>query len=1096
MQKAFGRRDHLRSMEKTLQQEWKLNKIFEAKHQKDWETTMSFEDKNKTKFLVTFPYPYMNGRLHLGHAFSMSKCEYQARYQRLIGKNVLFPFGFHCTGMPIAAAANRVKREMEDLKKKSDEEVAIFRKEIEDKLKIQSDKKDPPKTQTEILMQVGISFDDVPKFADPHFWLEYFPPIGQTDLENFGVGVDFSRSFITTERQKFYDKFIQWHFTKLYKADKVKYGKRNTIFSRSDDQPCADHDRSEGEGVGPQEYTLIKLKLLDNIPEKLQKYTQEKSVFMVAATLRPETMYGQTNCFVLPSGEYGLYEMRSGELFICSEHSAANLSYQEMTKLEKVAVPLEKISGRELIGVCVEAPLSVYGKVYALPMETISMTKGTGIVTSVPSDAPDDWINLRELQKDEKLRTKYGIKPEMVNFEPVPIIKIPEFGPLAAVEACEKFAVKNAKDKENLTKAKDEVYTKGFYSGIMEIGNFKGLKVQEAKTKVKEEMLKSGLAANYYEPESIVKNRMGEVCVVAFVDQWYLTYGEENWKNFIDLHVHSDKFKTYNKSTLKGFEEVINWLKEWACSRTFGLGSYIPWDKQYLIESLSDSTIYMAYYTIANFLHEDLYGDKPKNGLKAEFFTEEVFDYIFLGKKFENMENCGIQMDLLNEMRDSFSYWYPMDLRCSGKDLVGNHLTMSLYNHAAVWNDASMMPRGYFCNGYILVNGKKMSKQLGNFMTVADLINEYGCDASRIAIADCGDGLDDANFVTEIANSAINRLYSFENFFKAILKESWSNGVTISDPDTLDSNTESLNYFDKILNNNINYLVQKTQEAYEAMRFKDVLKFGFFELINSKDEYVLYNEDDYNKLNPTVMVKFFKTLFIVLNPIAPHWTEYMYQTYLNPIFKSNKLDQHCIQFLAKATFPKISSQIDTNLFKYNKYIKSIIQNVNELVLQKVAAGAKGKAKGKTDKKEEEKEEQKTQTGPYSGVIKIFYAPNFTPEQHRVYEILEKAEYADNNKIITDYKQIIRKEMEKLPDSLRTITLQFASFIVKEVETYGMEVLSHELPFNELQALKDNMSLINKLTKTTNIEIVEYSDKNKPKGAKTVAIPGKPLISAD
>jgi leucyl-tRNA synthetase len=101
-----------------------------------------------------------------------------------------------------------------------------------------------------------------------------------------------------------------------------------------------------------------------------------------------------------------------------------------------------------------------------------------------------------------------------------------------------------------------------------------------------------------------------------------------------------------------------------------------------------------------------------------------------------------------------------MDLRCSGKDLIGNHLTMSLYNHAAVWNNnQDYMTRGYFCNGYILVDGEKMSKSKGNFITLQDLIATYGCDASRIAIADCGDSLDDANFVRELANLSINRLY-------------------------------------------------------------------------------------------------------------------------------------------------------------------------------------------------------------------------------------------------------------------------------------------------------------------------------------------------
>ncbi|CAF5129807.1 unnamed protein product [Rotaria sp. Silwood1] len=52
-------------------------------------------------FVVTFPYPYMNDRLHLGHAFSLSKCEFAVGYQRLRGKHCLFPFGFHCTGMSI-----------------------------------------------------------------------------------------------------------------------------------------------------------------------------------------------------------------------------------------------------------------------------------------------------------------------------------------------------------------------------------------------------------------------------------------------------------------------------------------------------------------------------------------------------------------------------------------------------------------------------------------------------------------------------------------------------------------------------------------------------------------------------------------------------------------------------------------------------------------------------------------------------------------------------------------------------------------------------------------------------------------------------------
>jgi len=62
-------------------------------------------DPNKPKFFLTFPYPYANGRLHLGHGYSYTKCDFTARFKNLLGFNVLMPFGFHVTGMPICAAA-------------------------------------------------------------------------------------------------------------------------------------------------------------------------------------------------------------------------------------------------------------------------------------------------------------------------------------------------------------------------------------------------------------------------------------------------------------------------------------------------------------------------------------------------------------------------------------------------------------------------------------------------------------------------------------------------------------------------------------------------------------------------------------------------------------------------------------------------------------------------------------------------------------------------------------------------------------------------------------------------------------------------------
>lgn len=115
-------------------------------------------------------------------------------------------------------------------------------------------------------------------------------------------------------------------------------------------------------------------------------------------------------------------------------------------------------------------------------------------------------------------------------------------------------------------------------------------------------------------------------------------------------------------------------------------------------------------------------------------------------------------------MRNEFLYWYPMDLRVSAKDLIRNHLTMSLYNHQAIFEDPKMMPRGFFCNGYSMVNGEKMSKSKGNFLTIKDCIERYGVDATRMTLADAGDSLDDANFDEHVANSCILRLFVFEKW--------------------------------------------------------------------------------------------------------------------------------------------------------------------------------------------------------------------------------------------------------------------------------------------------------------------------------------------
>ena len=182
----------------------------------------------------------------------------------------------------------------------------------------------------------------------------------------------------------------------------------------------------------------------------------------------------------------------------------------------------------------------------------------------------------------------------------------------------------------------------------------------------------------------------------------------------------------------------------------------MPWDEQFLIESLSDSTIYMAYYLVAHHLQGgQLFGrETGPSGVTPAQCTPAFWDMVMLGTPYD--ASVGVPPEKIAAMRAEVKFWYPMDLRVSGKDLIPNHLTMSLYNHAAVWKDEpAMWPQGIFCNGHVQVDAEKMSKSKGNFISIEGAIDLWGADATRFTCADAGDGILNANYDRVVADRAI-----------------------------------------------------------------------------------------------------------------------------------------------------------------------------------------------------------------------------------------------------------------------------------------------------------------------------------------------------
>lgn len=255
-----------------------------------------------------------------------------------------------------------------------------------------------------------------------------------------------------------------------------------------------------------------------------------------------------------------------------------------------------------------------YGLLFIALSCRFNEAQGTGVVTSVPSDSPDDFATLTDLKKKPEY---YGVDPVWVALDPVPVLSTPTYGDMTAAALVKQLKIQSQKDKTQLAEAKEIAYKEGFYAGTMVVGHFKGQSVQDAKPKVRDAMIKEGVAFAYAEPEGLIISRSGDECVVALMDQWYLDYGEPVWRaqaeKSVTLHVaqghHSltayrlvAQMETYGDETRNGFEAVLRWLNQWACARTYGLGTRIPWDPTFMVESLSDSTIYMAYYTVAHFL--------------------------------------------------------------------------------------------------------------------------------------------------------------------------------------------------------------------------------------------------------------------------------------------------------------------------------------------------------------------------------------------------------------------------------------------------------------------------------------------------------------
>jgi len=818
----------------------------DKKWQKKWSENNEHEtdSNNKEKKVITVAYPYPNSPQHIGHGRTYTIADVHSRYLRMKGFNVLFPMGFHYTGTPILGMAKRVEANDTELI----EGFKTLYKVPEDKIK---------------------------EFVEPIKIADYFHEEIKSGMIEMGYSIDWRREFTTIDPA--YQKFIEWQFRNLKEKNLIVQGSHPVGWCPKDQNPVSKHDTLGDVEPDFTEYIVIKFDL--------------NGIKIPVATLRPETLFGVTNIWINPQVMYQKIKVND-EIWITSPECARKLEF-----LEKKIEVIEDVLGSDFVGQSAKAPHSS-DSVLILPASFVKSDNGTGIVMSVPAHAPFDYQALLDSKSGKNKSINSDLLKNIQKIEPISMINTEGLGNIPAKDIVEKMGISH-QDDPKLEEATKEIYSKEFYEGILanNTKQFAGKKISEAKDEIKEWITKIGSADILLElTNSPVKCRCGTECVVKLLsNQWFLDYSNKDWKQ--KAHGCFEGMNILPNEIRSEFDKVLDWLRERACARQHGLGTKIPWDKEWLVESLADSVIYMAFYIISKYVN--------KKEINGNDLTDEFFDYVFYGKKDsgEIANKINITKEKLKEIRNEFLYFYPVDSRHSGRDLVPNHLTFFVLNHVALFPEENW-PQEIVVNGSVLMAGKKMSKSMGNIIPLRDAVRKHGADPIRLTILISAELLQDADFNVEAINGIKNKLESmYENSTKIKAEE-----IPELEPE------------DKWIFSMLQNLALNVSQSMDKIRLREALHHILYDFDSELQWYLKRTKSKQRTNISGILHKILSSRVLMLSPFAPHIAEEIWEKLGNS------------ELASKSAWPSsIGIEIDSKSIQTETLLKSIIDDINNIL---------------------------------------------------------------------------------------------------------------------------------------------------------------------
>ncbi len=672
---------------------------------------------SRRKFYALVAYPGTSGFLHVGHIRGLLYADALHRYHRMLEEAVLFPFGIHASGLPAVTFAQRVQA------------------------------RDPSIVRQ--LEDAGVPSSEWAGLEDPEAAARFLGESYRAALRSVGILVD-ATTYLTTIDDD-YRAFIRWQFRALERTQSLVRGTYSSSVCPVCGPVAVDPSETDLSSGGDAE--LLKFA---TVPFRL-----DDGRVLLAATLRPETVYGVTNLWLAPAETLVVWH-HGQESFLVARPGGERLVEQHGGHLG------HEVLSAELVGREVEVPFR-RTRVPILESRLVDPLVGTGVVMSVPAHAPADAAALKELP---------GPTRDRLETPPV-LLEIPPGASLTASEAqlsdgtgspaeraLRATGAKSLTDTDAVEAATERLYRLEFSRGVMTVAGLAGVPVREARTKVVEALANESSTFELQEFSKPVICRNGHPVIIRKVpDQWFLAYGDPEWKERTREVVA--RLVTWPADYGKELTSILDWFGDRPCTRKGRwLGTPFPLDPSWVIEPIADSTFYPAYYVVRRFV--------STGRLSASQLTDAFFDFVFLG---EGPGEPTVNRALLDEVREEFLYWYPLDFNIGGKEHKRVHFPVFLYTHARLL-PAELQPRGIYVHGWLTgpagtkVSKKEVSSKGGKIPPIRLALDTWGPDALRLVFAIVASPAQDFVWETSSADSAAGRLADAERLVREAFGDS------------------------------------------------------------------------------------------------------------------------------------------------------------------------------------------------------------------------------------------------------------------------------------------------------------------------------------